>query len=154
MLTVKSTVAKVAVVVRSITFVLDSAQSKLQQRGDHQPNSLLHEAQDWECLVEPERLLQFPNDVALTRLRPDVMILSIAARIVIMGELTVPWEVHMEEAHERKKEKYEELVMQCEDHGWRAHCYPFEVWCREFVAQSTMSFFHCLGVVGKEKRSV
>ena len=59
----------------------------------------------------------------------------------------------MEELHESKKEKYKELVMQCEEHGWRAHCYPFEVGCRGFVAQST-SFLHCLGVVGKEKRRV
>ena len=42
-----------------------------------------------------------------------------------MGELTVPWEDNVEEAHERKKEKYEKLVMQCEEHGWRVHCYPF-----------------------------
>ena len=92
-------------------------QLKLQQRRDHGPNRLLQEAQDWECLVNPERALQFPSDVALTRLRPDVMILSRAARIVIMDELTVPWEDNVEKGHERKKEKYEELVMQCEEHG-------------------------------------
>ena len=60
----------------------------------------------------------------------------------------------MEEAHERKKEKYEELVMQCEEHGWRAHCYLFKLGCRGFIAQSAMSFLHSLGVVGKEKRRV
>ena len=71
-----------------------------------------------ECLVDIERALQFPSDVALTILRPDVMILSKAARIVIMSELSVPWEDNVEEARERKKERYEELVMQCEEHGW------------------------------------
>ena len=55
--------------------------------------------------------------MALTMLRPDVVILSRTARIVIMSELTVPWEDNVEEAHERKKEKYEQLVMQCEEHG-------------------------------------
>ena len=140
--------------VRNIAFVPAGAQPKLQQRRDHGPNSLLQEAQDWECLVDLERALQFPSDVALTRLRPDVVILSRTARIVIMGELTVPWEDNVEEAHERKKEKYEELVMQCKECGWRAHCYPFEVGCRGFVARSTTSFLCCLGVVGKEKRRV
>ena len=63
------------------------------------------------------------------------MILSRTARIVIMGELTaVPWEDDVEEVHERKKEKYEELVMQCEELAWKAHCHPFEVGSRGFVA--------------------
>ena len=44
--------------------------------------------------------------------------------------------------------------MQWEEHAWRTHCYPFEVGCRGFTAQSAMSFLHCLGVVGKEKRRV
>ena len=69
-----------------------------------------------------------------------------------MGELIGPWKDNVEEAYDRKKETYEELVMQCEEHGWRAHCYPFEVGCIGFIAQSTMPFLHCLGVVGKEKR--
>ena len=81
--------------------------------------------------------MQFPSYVVLTMLRPDVVILSRTARIVIMGELTVPWEDNVEEAHDRKKEKYEELVMQYKEHGWRAHCYPFEVGCRLFVAHVT-----------------
>ena len=64
-------------------------------------------------MVDFERVQQFPSDVALTRLRPDVVILSRVARIVIMVQVTVPWEDNEEEAHERKKEKYEELVLQC-----------------------------------------
>ena len=148
MLMVMSTAAKEAVAqanekrpaVRIIAFVPAGVQPKPQQRRDHVPNSLLQEAQDWECLADLERTLQFPSDVALTRLRPDVMILSGTARIVIMGELTVPQEENVEEAHERKKEKYEELVMQCEGCGWRAHCYPFEVGCRGFVASQQCLF--------------
>ena len=97
--------------VRHIAFVSAGAQHKLQQRRDHGPNSLLQEAQDWECLVNLERALQFPSDADLTGLRPDVVILSRAVRIVIIGGLTVPWEDNVEEAHERKMEKYEELVM-------------------------------------------
>ena len=105
-------------------------------------------------MVNLERTLQFPSDVDLTRLTPDVVILSRAARIGIMDELKFPWEDNVEEVHERKKEKYEELVMQCEEHGWRAHFYPFEVGCRGFVAQPLMSFLHCLAVVAKKRRGV
>ena len=70
-----------------------------------------------------------------------------------MGELTVPWEDNVERAHERKNENYEELVMQCGEHGWRVHCYPFEEMSRGFVT-SQQCCFCCLGVVGKEKRRV
>ena len=68
-LTVMSTAAKQAVAqankekrpaVRNIAFVPAGAQPKLQQRRDHGPNSLLQEAQDWECLVDLERACSFP----------------------------------------------------------------------------------------------
>ena len=106
MLTVMSTAAKKAVAqankekrpaVRGIAFVPAGSQPKIQHRRDHGPNSLLQEAQYWECLVNLERALQVSSDVALTRLRPDVVILSRVARIVTMGELTVPWEDNVEE---------------------------------------------------------
>ena len=51
------------------------------------------------------------------------MITSRAAKAVIMGELTVPWEDNIQEAFERKKEKYEELRLQCSERGWRAYCF-------------------------------
>ena len=63
-LTVMSTAAKEAVAqankekrpaVRNIAFVPAGAQPKLQPRRDHGPNSLLQEAQDWECLVDLTR---------------------------------------------------------------------------------------------------
>ncbi len=80
---------------------------------------------------------------------PDVVITSRAARVVIMGELTVPWEDNVQDAYERKKEKYEELRLQCTERGWRAHCFPFEVSCRGFIAQSTIAFLRSLGIGGQ-----
>ncbi|KAK7930596.1 hypothetical protein WMY93_006991 [Mugilogobius chulae] len=50
-----------------------------------------------------------------------------------MLELTVPWEERMEEANERKSDKYEELKSNCQNRGWRAKCWPVEVGCRGFV---------------------
>ena len=85
---------------------------------------------------------------------PDVVILSRVARIIIMGELTVPWEDNVEEVHERKKEKYEKLVMQCGEGCQRAISYPFEVGCRGFAVQSMMSFPCCFGVVRRRGECV
>ena len=155
MLTVMSTAAKETVgqankekrpAVRCIAFVPAGAQPKLLQRRIMGQIAFCWKLRTRSVWVDLESALQFPSDVALTGLRPDVVILSRVARIVIMGDLTVVWEDNEKEAHERKKEKYEELVMQCREHGWRAHCYPLEVGCRGLIAQSTMSFLCSLGV--------
>ena len=61
---------------------------------------------------------QFPSDILLTRLRPDLVLVSRSTKVGILGELTVPWEDNVEEAYERKYEKYEELILQCEERGW------------------------------------
>lgn len=41
-------------------------------------------------------------------------------------EMTVPWVDRMEEPQERKKEKYQELVEDCQRNSWRTGCMPVE----------------------------
>lgn len=55
---------------------------------------------------------------------------------VIMWDLTVLWVENMEEAHEGKRVKYQELVEQCRSRGWRVYCEPMEVGCRVFARRS------------------
>ena len=43
-----------------------------------------------------------------------------------MDELTVLWEDNVQVSYERKKVKYEELRLQCSEHGWMAYCYLVE----------------------------
>lgn len=70
------------------------------------------------------------------------------AIMVIMAELTVPWEDGLESAFERKKEKYAELAAACIEAGWRAFIYPVEVGCRGFIGTSTQRLLKSLGVRG------
>ena len=42
-------------------------------------------------------------------------------------ELIVPCEEHVEEAHELKKFKYDELLEICKNNGWNASCTRIEV---------------------------
>lgn len=74
-------------------------------------------------------------------------------RVVII-ELTVPWEDHLQEANERKREKYQDLVMECEERGWRADLWPVEVGCRGIVGRSVWALMRVLGVVGEKRRKV
>jgi len=41
---------------------------------------------------------------------PDMVLISEASKQIILPELPVPWEDHIEEANERKTAKYAELV--------------------------------------------
>ena len=106
---------------------------------------LLAIAQGWQLEVDLETQLRFPQHIDRTTLRPDILQVSESTKNIIIMELTVPWEDRLEEAHERKKTKYEHLVIDCRMQGWKLRCMPIEVGCRGFVGQ----FFHrALGVLG------
>ena len=66
-------------------------------------------AQDWQLEVDLETQLRFPQHIARTTLRPNILLVSESTKNIIM-ELSVPWEDRLEEAHERKRTKYEHLA--------------------------------------------
>ncbi|XP_066275198.1 uncharacterized protein [Branchiostoma lanceolatum] len=70
---------------------------------------ILSSANDWQVTVDLEGEGSFPEDIAVTLLRPDITIWSESAKEVVIGELTVPWEDNVDAAHERKLTKYAEL---------------------------------------------
>ncbi|KAL4001244.1 hypothetical protein ACER0C_006543 [Sarotherodon galilaeus] len=102
---------------------------------------LLATVHDWELRVDLAKQLKFPEAVAKTTLRPDIVVTSVVSKQVILLELTVPWEEHMEETHERKRAKYSELVEECRKVG-----------CRGFAGQSLCRAYKMLGIVGANQR--
>ena len=104
--------------------------------------------------VDVGRKLQIPPDIVATNLRPDLLLISRQQKCLIMVELTVPWETRIEENHERKRLKYNELCNEGIDNGWNCICYPVEVGCRGFVATSLVTTLTKLGIRGKERRNV
>ena len=79
---------------------------------------------------------------------------SVSSRKVVLLELTVPWEERVQEAFERKMAKYQGLVAECKEKGWKTWCFPVEVGCRGFVAQSLPHALRQLGITGKSRRKV
>ena len=102
--------------------------------------------------VDLDKQLKFPDHVTSTSLRPDIVLSSVSSRQVLLIELTVPWEDRIEEANERKRSKYQELVEQCQRGGWKARCEPIEVGCRGFAGRSLCKVYTLLGITGVEKR--
>ena len=111
-------------------------------------------ATDWEMVCDVQGRCTFPREIVVTSLRPDITIWSRQSRTVVLVELTVPWEERMEEAHERKNIKYQQLVEECQEKGWRVWCLPVEVGCRGFVSQSVWRALRVLGVIGKHRRKL
>ncbi|XP_049897834.1 uncharacterized protein LOC126388657 [Epinephelus moara] len=134
---------------QSIAFV--RAGEKPQQCRS-QAGGLLATARDWQLKVDLGRQLKFPENIAVTTLRPDMVLVSETTKQVVLLELTVPWEDRMEEAFERKRAKFEELAGECRSRGWRARCNPIEVGCRGFVGQSLIRALRILGVKGQHNR--
>ena len=97
---------------------------------------LLTTARDWVLLVDLKKQLKFPAEIANTKLRPDIYLLSRMKKQIVLLELTVSREERMEEAHERKKAKYQALMDECRQQGWNTWNLLMEVGSRGFAGQS------------------
>ena len=89
---------------------------KAKPKEVNAPNALSM-ATDWEVRADLETRLKFPDHIAQTSLRLDVLIFSNKIKKILIWELTVTWEEHAEKAHERKKYKYDELLEKCKNMG-------------------------------------
>ncbi|KAL3976498.1 mitochondrial import inner membrane translocase subunit TIM8 [Sarotherodon galilaeus] len=136
---------------KAISFI--KAGEKPQVRS-HLTTGLLNTASDWQLQADLGKQLKFPQNIAKTSLRPDMIIISEASKQLIMLELTVPWEERIEEANERKRGKYQELVQECRGRGWKTFYEPIEVGCRGFAGRSLCKVLGRLGVAGVAKKRV
>lgn len=132
-----------------IPFVKAGERPKPQHRA---ARGLLKTASNWQLLVDLERQLQFPGFITPTTLRPDMVLLSTTSRQVAILEPTVPGEDQMEEATERKRAGYADLVEECRRQGWKTWCLPFEVGCRGFAGRTLCKVLHLLGITGAYRR--
>ncbi len=48
-------------------------------------------------------------------------------------ELTVPWEENFADAEHRKEERYEKLIDECKEQGWKVEYYHLAVGARGFI---------------------
>lgn len=94
--------------------------------------------------VDLKRTLIFPQDVAVTSLQPDRVLLSRSTKAIIVAELTVPWE------ERKKKAKYQDLLNEAVLKGRHATSYPIEVGCRRFPAKSVSYFLQRMGLDPKQ----
>ena len=136
-----------------ISFVIEAEATRGKQLKSTAGGTLAT-CNDWQMRADVNRQLAFPQHIAITNLRPDIVLWSQTKKKVVLIELTVPYEERVDEAHERKRLKYQELVEQCQDKEWKTWCFPVEVGCRGFPAQSVWRTLGRLGIIGKERKKI
>ena len=67
---------------------------------------------------------------------------------VVLIVLTVPWEERIEEAHEQKLKKYQSIILESQQNGWRVWNLPIEVGCRGFAGIITLESSGAAGIEG------
>ena len=113
--------------------------------------SYLDGANDWKLHVDLDRKLKLPREVAVTNLRPDMLLVSESTKRIGLVELTVPTEDRIEVSSELKKSKYAPLQEQGKVNGWNVNIRAVEVGCRGgFTAATIASFLKEIGITGRE----
>ena len=145
------TANKISCIKTSTQFIKEGNISKIPQRNRRKP-TLLDGCMDWRVIPVVDRQLAFPTELTSTRQRSDLVIRSVNSKKVIIAELTIPFEVNIDWAHQCKLEKYENLREYCVKNGCSPDTFPREIGCRGFISNSTSIFFTKLGLSLVEKR--
>ena len=119
---------------KSIEFVL-AGKRLIEGKSKREVNGfgLLSEANDWTVLEDLDKQLKFPSEIALTRLRPDLVLFSRASKRVIWWELTVPPEERIAAFHELMLDQHTSLQAEIQANGWSCFNFAVEVGARGVV---------------------
>ena len=93
----------------------------------------------------------YPDIVKETGQRPDIVVWSESDPRLILIELTVPYESRIEEQHQYKLRKYEDLARKLTIEGRPTKVLPVEVGARGFVAASMSQMLGRLGIKGNKR---
>ena len=88
---------------------------------------------------------------SLQQKKPDLVIRNEEEKEVHLAELTVPHEDNISLTHGQKDNRYEALVGECEEAGWKATHFPVEAGCRGFIATSVTKWMRVAGLRPKKR---
>ena len=99
-------------------------------------SGLLNLAPDWIVQSDLVDKLVVPPFLAITKLRPDLLIYSFSTKTCIILELTCCCEENFEQWHEKKFHKYDPLSKSISSNGWKVYLFPIEVGARGYCGTS------------------
>ena len=110
---------------------------------------ILESANDWKIAADVEGLRHYPQMLAESGKRPDVVLSSTKADTFVLTELTVPWEDRIGQSNTLKEDRYMELTLDLQQKGYKVWFFAFEVGARGVVGQSTYKFLREIGLTSK-----
>ena len=113
----------------------------------------LSSSRDWRLEVDLDKQLKVPGEIAVTNLRPDMLLISKSTKQLGIIELTVPSEQRVEISSELKKNKYAVIEEEGRLKGWKTRVWAVEVGCRGFPASSLSSMLREMGCTGRERKT-
>ena len=82
-----------------------------------------------------EGISTIPISVAITNQRPDLVLVNKVKKQISILELTIPFESGIEKAHERKTEKYSQLISDIKDSGYDISFHALEIGSRGMISK-------------------
>ena len=125
---------------------------KGQKTEEKENYNYLSAAKDWRLTVDIDTNLKIPSEICQTNLRPDLIMVSRKTKQLGIVELTVPNEDRVEVSGELKRLKYEPIVQEGRQNGWRVIVWAVEVGVRGFPAMSMSTLLKDLGLKGGERK--
>ena len=80
-----------------------------------------------------------PEDILITELRPDLSIINRKKKEIRIVELSICWDQDHERARRRKEDRYEPLIAELLERGWKSTLITIEIGARGFTANDTAS---------------
>ena len=114
----------------------------------------MNTARDWVLKVDLGARLRVPPHIMVTKLRPDILLISERTKQMAIIELTVPSEERVEVSSELKKWKYAKIEEAGKRNKWKIRVWAVEVGCRGFPAASLSTFLKEVGFIGSRKKSI
>ena len=103
-------------------------------------NSIRHDYEIYTDLPATFRgVSTLPLDIAVTTLRPDLIVVNRLSRKVIMFELSVPFEINIDTTHQLKVNRYRQLVADIEDNGYKVNYFPVEIGSRAYISKDNIN---------------
>ena len=125
---------------------------KVKKKRDAPKHQTVAVGNQWSVAADLpgyERLFPIP-----TTKKPDMVVWCEEEKEIHIVELTVPHEDNVAAAHERKEARYEGLLEECANAGWKARHFPIEVGCRGFVGNSVSRWLKVAGLGNRESNRV
>ena len=102
----------------SLTKMIFVKEGQTLKNINKKPNTgLLHSAPKWKLLYDCNASPTIPSFLAVTTLRPDIVLYACGIKTVIILELTCPCEENMPYWHDTKKENYHSLCSAIRSNG-------------------------------------